>query len=115
MTARLYLIHFDEPLSHARHYLGSTDNLARRLEEHASGEGARILDELNQRGIGWSLVRVLAPTSFMTHRQIESLLKRHANSPRLCPLCSEQASEASPPGTIDVPFRPFTKEASNAN
>jgi hypothetical protein len=38
----VYLIHLDRPLAHARHYLGSTDDLERRLHEHEQGNGSKM-------------------------------------------------------------------------
>jgi len=59
----IYLIHFDEKLSHAQHYLGYTGgDLEARLE----------------RGIAWRLVR-----TWSGGRKLERKLKRRKNSPRL--------------------------------
>ncbi len=38
----VYLIHLDRPLAHARRYLGSTDDLERRLHEHEQGNGSKM-------------------------------------------------------------------------
>lgn len=37
----IYLLHFARPVAHARHYLGSADDLAARLDEHEAGSGPR--------------------------------------------------------------------------
>ena len=44
MTATLYLLHFTQPVAHARHYLGYTTlPLDERLRRHRSGDGAVLL------------------------------------------------------------------------
>ena len=54
----IYLIHFDEKLSHAQHYLGYTGgDLEARLERHRNGNGARLMQVIEERGITWRLVR----------------------------------------------------------
>lgn len=78
----VYLIHFDEPYRHAKHYLGCTDNLDRRMEEHKTGQGARLLQVLTEKGIGFEVVRTWEG-SF----EKEAELKSKKNSPRLCPIC----------------------------
>jgi predicted GIY-YIG superfamily endonuclease len=57
MAGTVYLIHFNTPLSHARHYLGWTSNLKRRLAEHQAGSGARLMAVVAQQGITWRLAR----------------------------------------------------------
>ena len=37
MTGYVYLLHFDQPYKHARHYLGYTVNVDQRLAMHAAG------------------------------------------------------------------------------
>jgi hypothetical protein len=41
MTGTVYLLHFDRPCRHARHYVGWALNVKRRLAEHEAGRGAR--------------------------------------------------------------------------
>lgn len=48
----VYLLHLDTPLSHAKHYMGSCDDLDARLERHRTGSGARMLAVCIERGIG---------------------------------------------------------------
>jgi predicted GIY-YIG superfamily endonuclease len=84
-----YLIHLDQRLgtSHpqggARHYLGQTVDLDRRLAQHRDGTGARILAAAVERGIGFDVVR-----TWPGGRETERSLKRLHNSPKLCPRCS---------------------------
>lgn len=53
----VYLLHFDRPYRHARHYVGWTSNLDGRLAEHTAGHGARLLAVVHAAGIGWHLAR----------------------------------------------------------
>jgi predicted GIY-YIG superfamily endonuclease len=84
-----YLVHLDRPLGSehprgsARHYLGTTVDLDRRLETHRAGKGARILAAANQRGIGYDVVR-----TWPGGRDVERQLKNRRNAPKLCPTCT---------------------------
>ncbi len=84
MTAigTVYLLHFDQPYRHARHYVGWATNVKRRLAEHEAGRGARLLAVVKAAGIGWQLAR-LWPGSRARERQI----KRQGGHARQCPLC----------------------------
>ena len=72
MTGTVYLLHFDQPYKHARHYVGWTArNVKRRLAEHEAGRGARLLAVVRAAGIGWQLAR-LWPGGRARERQIKS-------------------------------------------
>jgi predicted GIY-YIG superfamily endonuclease len=79
----VYLLHFDTPLHHARHYIGYAGDIDSRLALHRAGGGARILAVCVERGITWRLVRTWPGT-----RQTERALKRQKHAPRLCPVCN---------------------------
>ncbi|HEX2174216.1 MAG TPA: endonuclease, partial [Dehalococcoidia bacterium] len=51
----VYLLHFDRPFGHARHYLGFARNIDARLAAHAAGHGARLTQVVRAAGIGWTL------------------------------------------------------------
>jgi predicted GIY-YIG superfamily endonuclease len=79
----VYLLHFDRPYKHARHYVGWTArNVKKRLAEHEAGRGARLLAVVREAGIGWQLAR-LWPGGRARERQI----KRQGGHARKCPLC----------------------------
>jgi predicted GIY-YIG superfamily endonuclease len=78
----VYLLHFDQPYRHARHYVGWATNVKRRLAEHEAGRGARLLAVVKAAGIGWQLARMW-PGSRARERQI----KRQGGHARHCPLC----------------------------
>ncbi|OLP19852.1 hypothetical protein BST81_03375 [Leptolyngbya sp. 'hensonii'] len=77
------MIHLSWPLGNDRHqaqfYLGSTDNLERRLAEHRSGTGARMLKAANERGIAYCVIRTLITPTLQDARQVERRLKARKN------------------------------------
>jgi hypothetical protein len=54
----IYMLHFDRPYRHAKHYVGWTADLLDRLDAHAKGNGARLVEVIWQAGIGFTLVRI---------------------------------------------------------
>ena len=81
-VGEIYLLHFDRPLQHARHYRGWARNLAGRLAHHAKGSGARLTQVAVDRGIGWVLADVRPGT-----RAEERRLKNLGSAERTCPVC----------------------------
>jgi hypothetical protein len=81
----VYLIHFDRPLHHARHYLGycADGTMEVRLIRHRAGRGARILAALRRVDIGWRVVRVF-DGDYRFERRLKSLHKIW----HYCPVCS---------------------------
>lgn len=97
----VYLLHFEKPISPnhtTQHYLGFTDDLARRYQEHLYGNGARLVQVARQRGIGFVLCRV-----WHGDRKLERLLKNRKNAPRLCPVCQGKEIDHD----IEVMLLPF--------
>lgn len=82
MSGTVYLLHFDAPYKHARHYIGWTDDLPARLAAHQVGQGARLLAVVKAAGIGWELARTWPGT-----RTRERQLKRQGGASRCCPMC----------------------------
>lgn len=89
----VYLLHFDQPYKHARHYLGSCDDLQARLARHAAGNGARLVEVICQAGITWRLAR-----TWQGGRALERQLKRWHGSKPLCPLCDPRALQRATQG-----------------
>lgn len=82
----IYLIHFDKPLAHARHYIGmvaSHEHLERRMHQHRTGRGAKLLDACNRAGIPYRVVRTMNGGRLRERR-----LKNRKNGPKLCPICN---------------------------
>lgn len=80
----VYLIHFKRPLAHARHYLGSCEDLEKRLERHRQGRGARLMEVIKERGIEWECVR-----TWEGGRDVERKLKNQKHAWRHCPVCRQ--------------------------
>lgn len=87
MPGTVYLVHFDRPLRHARHYLGyvsgGDDRLAARIDRHRAGDGAKLLRAIGLLGIGWRVVRTWPGGS----RTFERRLKKRKRAAKLCPVC----------------------------
>jgi predicted GIY-YIG superfamily endonuclease len=86
----IYLLHFNTPIHHAGHYLGSTNNIQQRLADHATGNAARITEVAAQRDLDWQLAKVWQPTPRLTLRSTERLIKQRHNGSVFCPLCHKQ-------------------------
>ena len=82
----VYLLHFNEPYHHARHYLGSAVELEARLGEHAAGAGARLTQVWVEAGCPFHCAR-----TWKGDRTLERRLKRQKNAGRLCPECNPAA------------------------
>lgn len=88
MSSYVYLIHFERPYKHAKHYLGSTNDLNVRLANHRKGQGARLIQVLLEHGINYRLSRLWKFDTEREARLFERTLKRQKNSPRFCPWCN---------------------------
>jgi predicted GIY-YIG superfamily endonuclease len=87
----IYLLHFARPYGHARHYLGWTNNLERRLHQHREGlAGAgRLPQVFHAAGIPFELAR-----TWEGDRNRERALKRQGGHSRKCPLCGVKVPHA---------------------
>ena len=89
----IYIIHFETPLHHARHYVGycAEGTLDQRLQRHRSGQGSRLMYAIALAGIDFVVA--------LTHpgdRHFERRIKRAKNTPRFCPLCRQVPPSATP-------------------
>ena len=76
----IYMLHFSQPYKHARHYVGWTEDLLDRLDQHAAGHGARLVAVITQAGIGFTLVRICEGT-----RRTERAIKNAGGAPGTAP------------------------------
>jgi hypothetical protein len=89
----IYLVHLHRPYRHARHYLGWTADVERRLAEHRAGRGSPLLRAAAAAGIDFEVVRTWPGTRFEERR-----LHRFKNTPaRLCPICRDEVSRDQAP------------------
>lgn len=84
----VYLLHFDVPYKHARHYVGfctSYEGLETRFEHHANGNGSRLLKAV---GKGFKLARL-----WYGSRDDERAIKNTHHTPEFCPMCNTKPRE----------------------
>lgn len=82
LIGTIYLLHFDRPYKHAKHYIGWTRDLESRLADHRAGSGARLLAVIKAEDIGWTLAR-----TWTGDRNRERAIKRQGGASRCCPTC----------------------------
>jgi hypothetical protein len=108
----IYILHFDTPLHHARHYVGycADGTLDERLARHRAGRGSRLMAAIEEAGIGYTIA--------LTHagdRRFERAIKRAKNTSRFCPLCRSLQIEGGMPRaklcTACLPSSPLRKAA----
>jgi len=102
----VYLLHFSQKYKHAAHYMGSTDDLDRRLTQHREGRGARLVQVIRQAGLDFELARTW-PGGRLLERHLKDTWH---GAVRLCPICSGEAAMRRAAATIttiaddDLPF-----------
>ena len=82
---KVYLIHFDKPLYHARHYVGFSEDLPGRIHKHRNGQGAAFMRAISKEGINWHVSRI-----WDGDRTFERVLKNQHNASHLCPTCRQE-------------------------
>jgi predicted GIY-YIG superfamily endonuclease len=80
----VYLIHFGKRYHHAGHYVGFTDDVDRRMSEHRTGAGSRLLAAVAAAGVPFAV----AFTWLRASRAFERKVHRYKKTPRLCPICT---------------------------
>lgn len=84
----VYLIHFDQKLHHAQHYIGFVDSpkhtLEARLEYHKNGNGSKLMKAVVANGIPYSVARTWTDGD----RNFERKLKNMKKARTLCPVCN---------------------------
>ena len=84
----VYLLHFKEPIAHAQHYVGATDNLNQRLMAHYKGNSSALVREFHRLGIPFRVAKVWDYESHNEAYDTERYIKRtYRNSRKLCPIC----------------------------
>lgn len=94
----VYLLHFDRPFSHARHYVGVTGKpLEERLAAHRGavlhdgdrsyGRQPKLLQAAQAAGITWSVADVWEFASKAEAYGMERRLKRQGGHGRKCSIC----------------------------
>ena len=80
----VYLLHFEPPYKHARHYVGwSVHEAEHRLKTHLAGQGSPLVKAAVAAGCKIILARTWKGT-----RAWERKVKDTKNVPHLCPICN---------------------------
>jgi hypothetical protein len=86
LTGVVYLLHFNTPHRHAKHYLGFAEDhrWVERIEEHRRGRGTKFFANLVRAGadISFTLARVWEGKTRNDERRMKQRGKGH-----LCPVC----------------------------
>lgn len=90
----VYLLCFDRPYKHAKHYVGYSSNIAKRMERHAAGESTGLMRALKEDGIGFELVRIWHGKNQFFERK----LRNRKNAKKLCPKCRGVSDDDQPEG-----------------
>lgn len=88
----VYLLHFDSPLKHAKHYIGfveNAQNLEARMNIHLRGNGSKLIAAVVANGITFRIARLWHNAS----RTFERQLKNRKEAPKLCPICNPNAEK----------------------
>ncbi len=99
----VYLLHFETPYKHARHYMGFAYNVERRIEEHRNGNGARLMQAVVGAGIDFVIARTWEGCTEADEARLKdrrerkpspamrkTSSKRGKGGSRFCPICKEQ-------------------------
>lgn len=82
----VYLLHFDRPFGHARHYIGSTESLEDRFESHVTGAGSTLVKHAVNAGVNVTLAQVWKGVPLTE----EYRLKNRGGAGRWCPICKQE-------------------------
>lgn len=98
----VYLIHFDKPYKHARHYIGFTTQIADRMNTHvtAGTRSAKLMQVITAAGITWQIAKLWSDKT----RAFERQLKKWHGAVKFCPLCKAAKQK------IFEPELPIVKE-----
>jgi predicted GIY-YIG superfamily endonuclease len=90
MSWKVYVIHFDKPYKHAKHYTGIAKNVEKRMKLHRSGNGSKLMAVLNRNNIGFKYNIIAEYDGYSEAKTHEKHLKTKVKKPqRHCPICLE--------------------------
>jgi len=95
-TWKVYVLHFDTPYKHAKHYTGIARNVEKRMKQHKSGQGARLTQVLKENNITFKYSVIKEYNTFSEAKAEEKRLKEVVKNPnRYCPICLLNKKEFS--------------------
>lgn len=77
----VYLLHFERPYEHARHYIGWAEDLDARIAQHDAGTGANLVAVVVAAGINFEVARTWNGTRALERR------KKNRGATAICPVC----------------------------
>ncbi|MBD3387428.1 MAG: hypothetical protein GF414_00605 [Candidatus Altiarchaeales archaeon] len=85
----VYVIHLNRPFRHAKHYIGYTTDIVRRMTHHSLGhrDSSHFMKAVCRAGIRWSVTMVQSFEDAKEAVCFEKKLKRDKRSSLHCPLC----------------------------
>ncbi len=83
----VYIIHLNEKLGHAGHYVGYSSNVPRRIEKHIKGNGSAFMTAVAERGISWEVAMVWLGKDWTFEKSIKH---RHGSIEQYCPICQKE-------------------------
>ena len=86
----IYLIHFQTPFMHCKHYLGycADDRLEKRIYEHFNAPRVALMQMIKRKGIPWEVARLMEGG-----RDREAHLKYQIKKiAPYCPICTNRRS-----------------------
>ncbi len=84
----VYLIHFVRPYKRVQHYIGVTNNVAKRVIRHMNGHGSPLMKAVSDAGIS---IEVFTLNTVKTKKEVYALEHKYKswhNHKRICPLCN---------------------------
>lgn len=106
MRAWIYLLHFDVPHHHARHYMGATFDLEARLTAHRQGRGSRLTRALCKGNATWKLGGLWEWTESIDQIslwRLEKNFKSRHQGPAFCSICNDDIA-ITMVGAVDFPI-----------
>jgi predicted GIY-YIG superfamily endonuclease len=82
IVGTVYLLHFSRPYKHARHYVGFTTDLPRRLRQHRGGHGPPLIRHAVEDGVRLILARTWEMATVGFERRMHTRAKTE-----WCPVC----------------------------
>ena len=90
MSWKLYVIHFDKPYKHAKHYTGIAIDVDKRIKEHKGGYGSKLMAVITKNNIGFKCNIIGEYPTYSIAKAEEKRLKTKVKQPKkYCPICIE--------------------------
>jgi|ERR1043166_1145738 predicted GIY-YIG superfamily endonuclease len=86
----VYVIHFDPPHKHAKHYTGIVLNVQERFTEHSNGTGGKLTKVAVENGTKLLLHTIKSGLSFYDAHALEIKLKKRHKASGYCPTCQKE-------------------------